>query len=248
MSTADLIVTNPSDGVTVVTLNRPAKRNALNGALVEGMIAALDAAETANTQLFVVKGNGASFCAGFDLSNLDDESDGDLLLRFVRIEMLLQRIYAAPFTTVACGTGLVVGAGADVFAACDRRLIVNDARFMFPGLGFGLILGTGRLIARVGDECALDIVRSGRELGADEALEIGLATARIAEGDVEAAVAREWEKARRVDHATAVALRAVRGQNGASDLAHLVHSAARPGLKTRIQAHRDRVQARTRSS
>lgn len=246
MPTADLIVSQPSDGVMVLTLNRPAKRNALGGAIVDDMLGALDAANTAGVRLLALMGNGASFCSGFDLSGLDTESDGDLLLRFVRIETLLHRLDTASFTTLAFAHGRTYGAGADIVAACDKRVIVGDAKFAFPGAAFGVVLGTGRLIRRVGAGRAQDIIRSGREVDTAEALAIGLATTRISEGETDDVIARECELAERLDRETSAAIRAVTTDDGATDLAHLVGSAARPGLRARIQAHRDRVQSRMR--
>lgn len=246
MSTADLIVSQPSGSVMVLTLNRPAKRNALDRAIVDGMHDALDAANAAGVRLLVLRGNGASFCSGFDLSDLDTESDGDLLLRFVRIETLLHRLNSAPFTTLAFAHGRTYGAGADIVAACDKRVIVGDAKFAFPGAAFGIVLGTGRLIGRVGADRAREIVQSGREVDAAEALAIGFATARISEGEADDLITREREIAERLDRETSAAIRAVMTGDGATDLAHLVRSAARSGLKARIQAHRDRVQSRMR--
>lgn len=246
MPTSDLIVSQPSPGVMTLTLNRPAKRNALGGEIVDDMLGALDAANAAGVRLLVLKGNGASFCSGFDLSNLDAESDGDLLLRFVRIEMLLQRLHSAPFTTLVFAHGRTYGAGADIVAACDKRIVASDAKFAFPGVGFGIVLGTGRLIGRVGADRAQEIVQSGREIDTAEALAIGLATARISEGEADDLIAREHETAMRLDRETSAAIRAVMTGDGATDLTHLVRSAARPGLKARIQAYRDKVQSRGR--
>lgn len=244
MTDSELTVVRPMDGTMVVTLDRPSKRNALDADLVECLHEALDAAVIADVRLLCLRGQGISFCAGFDLSNLDLETDGDLLLRFVRIEMLLNRLYNAPFVTVALAHGRVIGAGADLFAACERRFVVDDAQFCFPGAAFGLVLGLGRLIARVGQDRAREIVRSGRELHVDEALAIGLASGRIAAGDVDDLLARETAMASRLDRETAAALHAVNATDGVVDLAHLTSSAARPGLKDRIIAYRERVTAR----
>ncbi len=243
MSTAELLVTRPSDGVAVLTLNRPDRRNALSASLVERLQEAVEAAEADGVRLLVLRGEGASFCSGFDLGDLERETDGDLLLRFVRIEMLLQRLYSASLVTLALAHGRIAGAGADLFAACDRRVIVEEATFSFPGAGFGIVLGTGRLIARVGRDRARQIVRSGREISAAEALETGLAGARISRQDVEPLIAQESGTAARLDRATVRAIHVVDGHDGADDMAHLVWSAAQPGLKERILAYRERVRS-----
>ncbi|MFC1560534.1 enoyl-CoA hydratase/isomerase family protein, partial [Pseudomonadota bacterium] len=109
-----------------LTLNRPSSANALSPELTEALIQALT--QTAGVRLCVIRGAGRHFCAGFDLSDLDSLSDGDLLWRFLRIETLLQAVYHAPFAVVALGHGQMVGAGADLFAACWRRIAAADTR------------------------------------------------------------------------------------------------------------------------
>lgn len=244
MPASELIVTRPVDGTMVVTIDRAAKRNALDANLVECLHEALDAAAIANAHLLCLRGAGVSFCTGFDLSDLDSETDGDLLLRFVRIEMLLNRIYNAPFVTLALAHGDVRGAGADLFAACERRFVVDDARFCFPGAALGAVAGIGRLVSRVGRDHGREIMRSGRELGADEALAIGLASGLVTRADVDSLLTRESAAASRLDRETIAALHAVRARDGAEDLAHLTMSAARPGLKDRILAYRERMTQR----
>lgn len=243
MSTVELLVTRPSDEVAILTLNRPDRRNALSGSIVERLHDAMDAAQAEGVRLLVLQGEGPSFCSGFDLTDIERESDGDLLLRFVRIEMFLQRLFSASFVTLALAHGRIAGAGADLFAACDRRVIVENATFAFPGAGFGIVLGTGRLIAHIGRDSARQIVRSGQEISAAEALQNGLAGAAISRQDIAPLIVREREIAMRLDRVTASAIHAVDGNDGADDMAHLVWSASRPGLKERILAYRVRVRS-----
>ena len=82
------VIITHHNGVTTCTLNRPDKLNALNADMVEGLLQAIHEATAKDSQLVVFKGAGRAFCAGFDLSDLADISDADLLLRFVRIETL----------------------------------------------------------------------------------------------------------------------------------------------------------------
>ena len=124
----------------------------------------------------VIQGEGKHFCAGFDLSDIADLSDGDLLWRFVRIELLLQKIYFSPFPIVALGHGQIVGAGADLFAACWRRVVAPGAKLKMPGWNFELALGTGRLAALIGQDATRDMLIDTKSISAEEALEMGLAT------------------------------------------------------------------------
>lgn len=231
------------DGDVVrLTLDRPDKGNALAPDLVEALIAAVGAAAHDGTRLLVIAGTGKHLCTGFDLGGLESLSDGDLLLRMVRIETLLQALYDAPCVTVAIGTGRVTGAGADIFTACDRRLAVDGSAYTFPGAGFGILLGTGRLAARVGADAARDILRSGQVLSVDAAVRAGLATEAVSPADIETRIAIHAESARRLDGETVGAIHAVTRRTAAdTDLAVLVRSASRPGLKDRILAYRVRT-------
>jgi len=226
-------------GIASVTLNHPDKGNALSPDLVAALSDGLRrAASDPSIHTLVLRGEGRHFCTGFDLSDLDAASDGDLLDRFVRIELLLSDLWHAPLRTVALGHGQVVGAGADLFAVCDLRLALEGTRFRFPGAGFGLVLGTRRLAERVGVERALAWVGGACAVECPEAAACGLVSRTVAAFD-----ALDWA-APSVDRQTFSALRtAARRDERDRDLAALVRSAAEGGLRSRVQAYRDRMQA-----
>ncbi|MGH8601146.1 MAG: enoyl-CoA hydratase/isomerase family protein, partial [Burkholderiales bacterium] len=136
--------------VTRLTLNRPHKANALDSALIEALLDAVEYAYTDSTRLLVLEGRDRNFSAGFDFTGYQQQSEGDLVLRFIRIETLLQRLYHAPFATLALAHGRNFGAGVDIIGACSLRVATPDATFRMPGLRFGVVLGTRRLAARVG--------------------------------------------------------------------------------------------------
>ena len=247
MSGADLI-SRCDAGVLHLELNRPDRGNALSAALVRALTEAVEmAVQDASLRLLVLSGAGRHFCTGFDLSDLDGETDDSLLARFTRVELLLQAVHTAPFATLALAHGRTMGAGADLFAACSERWIVDDAQFAFPGASFGLVLGTARLANLVGAPQAADWVEGGRSFDADAACSSGLATRRIeaSRGEVERQALRA--RVSRLDAATQRDIRAAisagrhpRGPAGDSDdLARLVQSAARPGLRQRMTAYRD---------
>lgn len=225
------------DGVAQLTLSRPERGNALGPELVEAALDALQAAIAAGARLVVLRGAGRHFCTGFDLSELAGLSNGDLLLRVVRIEALLQAVHHAPVPTVAIAQGSTFGAGADLVAACQFRWALPGTRFAFPGAGFGLALGTRRLALRVGGEAARDLVGSGRRITAEEAAALGLlhriVEPEALEGELAAAAGRlaiDRETAERIWSLTLTDTRE-------ADMASLVASASRPGLKARIEAY-----------
>ncbi|MFM8769744.1 MAG: enoyl-CoA hydratase/isomerase family protein [Rubrivivax sp.] len=216
-----------------LTLNRPERGNALAPALVEALLQAMGSALADDAvHTVVLRGAGRHFCTGLDLSDLEQASDGELLWRLVHIEMLLSLVWHAPKRTVAVAQGRAWGAGADLLAACEQRVVLPDATLRFPGAQFGIVLGTRRLAQRMGSSATRALVTEGGELDASQALACGLATHPLEP---------EWP-APRVDGLTVAALHtatrlAEGGDQRDADLAALVRSAARPGLQARVRRY-----------
>lgn len=233
-------------GVVTLTLARAERGNALSAALVHALQQGVDAAVAdPGVHTLVLRGEGRHFCTGLDLSDLEGATDGDLLLRLVHVELLLTTLWHAPLRTVALAQGRAWGAGADLFAACEQRIALPQASFRFPGVHFGVVLGSRRLAERLGADLARQVLIEARDLDADAALASGLAS-----GQAESAEqALQALAPPRVGRETAAALRAATrstgGGNPASgadvDLAALVRSAAVPGLRQRIADYRDRL-------
>ncbi len=233
-------VSPEGEGVVRVTLNRPEKANALNEEMVDALADAIARAEDADTRLLILDAAGKHFCAGFDLSDIAERSDGDLVLRFIRIETLLQKLYHLPFPTLALAKGRAMGAGADVFCACSQRIAAPGTVFRMPGLAFGIVLGTRRLVSRIGVDAARAIQNEIRPFDADESVDLGFATGLAAEGDWPAIIETAAMAARtlRAD-ATHALFNATAQDTRAEDMADLVRSAAEPGLRDRIQRYID---------
>lgn len=225
--------------VTTLTLNRPDKANALDAGLVEALADCVDAAHHDGTRLLVLKGNGGNFCAGFDFSGFEDASAGDLLLRFVRIETLLQSLYHAPFATLALAQGRNFGAGVDMILSCGSRIAAPDADFRMPGLKFGLQLGTRRLAARIGGDAARALLAVSKTFGSKEALDIGFLQQIAAPEAWPGILLRTAQEAQQLSVTAAARLHAATATDSrAADLADLVRSASEPGLKERIGEYR----------
>jgi enoyl-CoA hydratase/carnithine racemase len=226
--------------VTRLRLVRPDKANALDAPLVDALLEAVRRAESDGTRLLVIEGEGKNFSAGFDFTGYESASPGDLLLRFVRIEQLLQAVYHAPFATLALAHGRNFGAGADLFLACGIRVAAPDATFRMPGLRFGVQLGTRRLAARIGADAARGFLAESRTLDADEAVETGFAHRVAAVDDWASIVTMEAGRAAQLAPAAAARLHAATlTDTRAADMADLVASVAEPGLADRIKAYRD---------
>lgn len=236
----DELIAHRTGDVLELVLNRPAKMNALSGDLVEALHTELDRADVDGTRLVVFRGEGKNFSAGFDFGGYDTQSEGDLVLRFVRIEQLLQRVFHASYDTLAFAHGRNFGAGVDLFAVCNRRVAAPGTSFRMPGLGFGLVLGSRRFAGLVGESWARRVLHEGITFDADEAKQRGFTT--------DTADADAWRTEReRAEHAlrglgadaTTRLFRVTRTDSRAADMAELVASAARPGLIGRLRAYRE---------
>ncbi len=225
-------------GVWTFVLQRADKRNALSAELVEQLLAGVAQAHAGQAQVLVFRGEGRNFSAGFDFSDLDQHSDGDLLLRFVRIETLLQAVAASPCLTVGLAHGKNFGAGVDLLAVCRRRIAAADASFRMPGLKFGLVLGTRRFGQIVGSERAARIQEQAATFDADQALSMGFVHDLQAPERWADAVAQAQVDSGALDAWTRAALyRALSTPQADADLAALVLSASRPGLRERVRRY-----------
>jgi enoyl-CoA hydratase/carnithine racemase len=222
--------------VVSLTLDRPHRANAVDLELTERLLEVLDRASGDGTRAVVLRSDGKHFCAGFDMAGALERSEGDLLLRFVRIEQLLQRLRAAPFLTIACVAGKAIGAGADIVAACSHRLLDPGATMRFPGFRFGVALGTRHLALLVGATAARHLLLESREVDAPAALRLGLATALVERHRFAAEVEVIIRAAAGLDGTSiaTVLARTAPARADAEDMASLVASLTRPGLHTRL--------------
>jgi len=221
-----------------LTLDRPAKMNALSAPLVDALLAALEQAHRDGTRLVVFRGEGKNFSAGFDFGGYESQSEGDLLLRFTRIEQLLQMVHHAPFETLALAHGRNFGAGVDLIGACSRRVSTTEATFRMPGLRFGLVLGTRLFAERVGAARARQVLQVSQTFAAPDASAWGFLTDVVAQDQWTAVVDEAGKAAAALPPEAAARLfRVTSPDHRDADLAELVRSAAVPGIKQRIAAY-----------
>jgi enoyl-CoA hydratase len=235
-STPPLLVER-SAAVLRVTLDRPTRANALDAVSIDRFHAVLDdMASTRDLRALVVTSTGDNFCGGFDLGRIEDQDEATIVVRFLRIELLLQRLYHAPFVTIACAQGNAVGAGADLFAACTYRILEPATRLRMPGWRFGVALGTKRLCDRIGVAAAERYLAAGNSWRGADALAAGLATHMAAKDDWEPLIAEAIAASQHVDDE---ALGRLHGlcvpDHRDADMAALVTSVLSvPGLKSRL--------------
>jgi enoyl-CoA hydratase len=173
-----------ADGVAVLTLSAPERRNALTFEMVQDIVEALDELRgDPDARALVLTGAGRSFCAGADLSTLESSDQADLR----RIYAAFLRVADFPLPTIAAVNGPAVGAGLNLALACDVRLACPNARFVTRFLDLGLHPGGGHtwmLQRAAGPQVAAAMVLLGHELGGERAAEVGLALACVPDGEL----------------------------------------------------------------
>lgn len=175
-----------NDGVALITLDRPKARNALSLAMLEALEAALRASEDA--RCVVLAANGPAFSAGHDLRELTaarEEADGgrDFYARTMALcSRVMQQVVNHPVPVIAAVEGIATAAGCQLVASCDMAVATPASRFCTPGVDIGLFCSTPAVaVARaVPRKAAMEMLLTGRMVGADEAKELGLVN-RVAE-------------------------------------------------------------------
>ena len=176
------LLTEVADGVATLTLNRPEALNALNSQLRRELLGALKAASRDEaTRAVVITGAGRGFCAGADLRGGSDEREFRAVLS-AEYNPLIEAIRALPKPVVAAVNGVAAGAGVSLALAADVIVASAEARFVpaFHRIGLVPDSGLARVLVRgVGRHRAFEVLMGERQLGADEARDLGLVAAVV---------------------------------------------------------------------
>lgn len=183
-----------SDGVGVITLDRPDVLNALDDELGFAMLDAVEgAAADDEVRCIVITGAGRAFCAGEDLGALAADYErgeapdlGKTLTK--RYNPLIRAIRAAPKPVMAAVNGVAAGAGASIALACDLRIASEHAKLVLAFINVGLLPDSGALwflTRTIGTARTWELASTGRPLPADEALKLGLFDAVVAADEFE---------------------------------------------------------------
>lgn len=168
------------DGIALVTLNRPGKRNALDADVIHALKDALVAtSRDADCRVVVLTGAGKDFCSGADLAALEKASQSDVLgnmddARNMAELFLMMRNHPRPIIAAVQGRALAGGCG--LATACDIILAADSAKFGYPEVNIGFVPAMVMAILRrsVSEKAALELVASGDVIPAARALELGL--------------------------------------------------------------------------
>jgi len=162
-----------------ITLARPEKKNALNRATADELADALFALSQSSVRVVAIDGEGADFCAGADLSALEEMLDSPRSEHIDDAKALghvFHTIRRMEKPVVALVKGRALAGGAGLATACDIVLAHEDARFGYPEVSIGFVPAMVMTMLRrcVGEKQAFDLVSTGRILTAEEAREMGL--------------------------------------------------------------------------
>jgi 2-(1,2-epoxy-1,2-dihydrophenyl)acetyl-CoA isomerase len=176
----DSVLIEKKGAVAVLTLNEPKSLNALSANLKAGLGAALPSLlENREVRAILITGAGEAFCAGGDLRAMDDRTPVSARERMARSHRWLIPLLTADKPIVTAVNGFAVGAGFSLALAGDIVLASDKAIFKagFPRVGLAPDLGLAYTLPRaVGMNHARDILLSNRDIGADEAQKLGIAT------------------------------------------------------------------------
>ncbi len=174
--------------VALITFDRPERRNAFNEAMWSGLEQTVQVLKEHLPRVIIVTGSGRAFCAGFDVNPDNPQVSG--LIEAVQkqerppVEILIKRLQSAvndlvtlPVPVIAAINGDAYGGGAELASRCDLRVMDPQAVICFAEVKLGLMpdWGGGPGLTRlIGASQAADMILTGRKVGADEALRIGL--------------------------------------------------------------------------
>jgi enoyl-CoA hydratase len=173
-------------GVAVVTLNRPEKKNALSIALRDEVTARLSQLSGDQAvRALVITGRGGSFSAGFDLAEFPVTDPAHQQRLWASSDRFHHAIHRFPLPVIAAVDGVAYGGGFDLAVLADLRVASDRARFAHPEARHGPVV-YAPLHDLVGGAIARELVLTGRPVDAAEALRLRLVTALTAPGDLQA--------------------------------------------------------------
>lgn len=166
-----MIHTEWHDHVVLVTIDRQERRNAVDHAALDGLLAAVDEAVKGRARALVLTGAGGHFCSGADLSTVEDDEFVALL------NEVLRSLRDAPMATIAAVEGFCLGAGSQLAVACDLRTATAEATFGVPAAKLGLLVDqwtVRRVASMLGQSMARAVFLATEQVSGQRAHDLGL--------------------------------------------------------------------------
>ncbi|MCW2990537.1 MAG: Enoyl-CoA hydratase/isomerase [Solirubrobacterales bacterium] len=172
------------DGVALIRIERPDARNALSPEVMEQLATALEAADrSGDVRAIVLAGDEQAFAAGSDIAAMRDRTFAETLTH--PTAQFWPRIAAIGLPIVAAVSGYALGGGCELALSCDLIVASDTAVFSQAEITLGIIPGGGgtqRLARVIGKQRAMELVLTGRRVGAEEALAMGFVNRVVADG------------------------------------------------------------------
>ncbi len=187
----DRVLVTLAGGVLTATLNRADKRNAIDAAMIDALLATLERADLdAEVRVVALRGAGQDFCAGMDLNELLASADQTVeqnrqtALQFGSIFVRMRQL---PKPIVAIVQGRALAGGCGVATGCDLVLATESAQFGYPEVQRGFVPAIVMTLLKraVGEKVAFDLAATGRLLDATEAAAVGLVSRVYEDADFE---------------------------------------------------------------
>jgi methylglutaconyl-CoA hydratase len=189
----DTLLVSEKNGMVILSLNRPEKRNALDGHLISQLLHAIQSAsQRSTTRMLLIHGIGDHFCSGADINwmkHISLASQNNNLNDARILSRLMYQLHIFPRPTIVMAHGVTLGGGLGLLAACDIALAASDANFEFSEIKIGLIpaIISPYIISAIGERAARYYFLSGKRFNSEEAERIGLIHQILPHEDYQAA-------------------------------------------------------------
>jgi methylglutaconyl-CoA hydratase len=185
----ETILVADSGPIRTITLNRPARRNAMTPEMQVELTEAFEEAATSSARVVVLTGAGGAFCSGLDLAvlrEMQDATPSDHHAEAERVARLFLALHDLPMPTIAAVQGPAVAGGCGLALICDFTIAASDASFGFTEVRIGFVpaVVSTFLALHVGEKISRDLLLTGRIVNADEALRLGIVTSVVANNEL----------------------------------------------------------------
>jgi methylglutaconyl-CoA hydratase len=180
-----VLIEKQTPRITVLTLNRPERRNALTIELLSELNAAIKiASDQPDERVIILRGAGAAFCTGLDLKEAADQTKAHATADMVANTLIA--ISQTRLTTIAAVHGAAVAGGAGIMSACDFVVAAQGTKIGYPEVRRGLVAGLVMTFLRrqVGERNMRELLLGSELIDADRAKEIGLVNRVVAQADL----------------------------------------------------------------